>query len=383
MIRFLARKLIPNSERTEDAAVRRAWGELCGGVGILLNLLLTAGKLLAGQLSGSIAATADALNNLSDALTSAIALIGFRLSARRPDRDHPYGHRRYEYIAGLIVSLAVLLMGFNLARSCVERILRPEPLRFEPFTACALAVSILVKLYMAHYNRTLGRELHSPTLTAAAADSLSDSIATAAVLASMLLMRFTGWNVDAWAGAAVSVLIIFSGISSLRETVSPLLGSAPDPEFVRRVEEIVTACPEVLGMHDLMVHDYGAGRRVISLHAEVRADADLLTLHEAIDGVERQLRDELDCTATIHFDPSTSDSASRRLRAQMEARIRERFGEGVTLHDFRYLPGTHVSFDAAIPYEASLTDDQAREIILAIARELCPDCAISVNIDRK
>lgn len=382
MIHFLAKRFIKNAQQTGDPDVRRAWGALCGGVGILLNLLLTGGKLLAGALSGSIAVTADALNNLSDALSSAVALAGFRLSARKPDRDHPYGHRRYEYIAGLVVSLAILLMGANLARSCVMRILSPEPVAFHPLTAGILLASILVKLYMAAYNRAVGREIDSPTLAATAADSLSDAIATGAVLASALLARFFGLQVDAWVGAAVSLLVLWAGVQSLRETVSPLLGRAPDPEFVRRVEEIVLDCPEVLGMHDLMVHDYGAGSTVISLHAEVRADGSLLELHEAIDRVERRLRDELNCTATIHMDPTSRDLEASPLRERLEARIREELGEGVALHDFRLEPA-QLSFDAAIPFESPLSDAEALERLTALAREQFPEGALEINIDRR
>ncbi len=382
MIHSLAKIFIRNSEQTGDPAVRRAWGALCGAVGILLNLLLTAAKLLAGALSGSIAITADALNNLSDALSSAIALVGFRLSARKPDRDHPYGHRRYEYIAGLIVSLAILLMGANLARSCVARILAPEPVEFALLPACILGASILVKLYMALYNRAIGREIRSATLAATATDSLSDAVATTAVLVSMLIARFTGANIDAWAGAAVSLLILWAGVQSLRETISPLLGSAPDPDFVRKVEEIVTSCPEVLGMHDLMVHDYGAGRTVISLHAEVRADGELMALHEAIDRLERRLREELDCSATIHMDPVSAGAESRALRQRIEADIRAALGEGITLHDFRLEPG-ELSFDAALPYELKLSDEEALRELQRIARENCPDRELEIDVDRQ
>ena len=382
MIRLLSKIFIRNRGRTGDPDVRRAWGTLCGAVGILLNFLLFCGKALAGAAAGSIAVTADAFNNLSDALTALITLIGFRLSARRPDRDHPYGHRRYEYIAGLIVSLAILLMGFNLARSSVERIFAPSPVAFSPLSAYILCGSILVKLYMALYNRSVGRKIRSATLAAAAADSLSDAIATSAVLASLLLSHLAGINIDAWAGAAVSLLILWTGLHSARETISPLLGKAPDPEFVNRVGEIVGDCPEILGMHDLMVHDYGAGRMILSLHAEVRADRDLLSLHEAIDGVERRLRDELRCSATIHMDPVTpGDGEALALRAQIEAHIEEALGGGISLHDFRYVPGAQLAFDAVLPYECPTPDDEAHRTIVQLTRELCPNCDPVVTID--
>ena len=383
MIVLLSKLFIHNRERIDDPAVRRAWGALCGAVGILLNLLLFCAKALAGVFTGSIAVTADAFNNLSDALTSLITLAGFRLSARKPDRDHPFGHRRYEYIAGLVVSLAILLMGFNLARSSVERILNPAEIAFRPLSACILAASILVKLYMALYNRSIGRRICSATLAAASADSLSDMAATAAVLAAILLSHFAGINIDAWAGAAVSLLILLTGLRSARETISPLLGKAPDAEFVHRVEAVVAECPEILGMHDLMVHDYGAGRTVISLHAEVRADRDILSLHESIDRVERRLRDELRCSATIHMDPiAPGNGEADLLRERIELRMREALGEDASLHDFRYAPGERLCFDAVVPYECPLNEEDARQAIAALARELCPDCPAEITIDR-
>ena len=382
MIRLLSKIFIHNRSQTDDPGVRRAWGALCGAVGILLNLLLFGTKALAGTITGSIAVTADAFNNLSDALTSLITLVGFRLSARRPDRDHPYGHRRYEYIAGLIVSLAILLMGFNLARSSIARILAPQAVIFSALSVCILSGSILVKLYMAFYNRAVGKRIHSAALAAAAADSLSDAAATAAVLAASLIARLTGANIDGWAGAAVSLLILWTGLRSARETISPLLGKAPEPEFVRRVGEIVSDSRDILGMHDLMVHDYGAGRTMLSLHAEVRADRDLISLHEAIDGVERRLRDELHCSATIHMDPvSPGDDAAGLLRQRIELRAREALGGGVSLHDFRCVPGERLSFDAVIPYECPLSDEEALRTITTLADELCPNCHLEITID--
>ena len=382
MIRLLSKMFIRNRGQTGDPDVRRAWGALCGAVGILLNLVLFAAKALIGAVSGSIAVTADAFNNLSDALSSLITLAGFYLSARRPDRDHPYGHRRYEYIAGLIVSLAILLMGFNLARDAVSRILSPAAVAFSPLSVCVLFGSILVKLYMALYNRSVGRRIRSEALFATAADSLSDAAATSAVLAALLVSHFAGVNIDAWAGAAVSLLILWTGLHAARETISPLLGRAPDSEFVHRVEEIVSDCPEILGMHDLMVHDYGAGRVILSLHAEVRADRELMSLHEAIDGVERRLWEELRCSATIHMDPVAQfDRETQALRECLEARLREVLGGETTLHDFRHIPGCQLAFDAVIPYECPLSDEEALQTAVNLARELCPDCEARIAID--
>ena len=290
MITLLARWFIPNRENTADPAVRRAYGTLCGAVGIVLNLLLAAGKFLAGTLAGSIAVTADAFNNLSDAGSSLITLLGFRLAGRRADAGHPYGHGRLEYVSGLAVAVVIILMAFELGKSAVGKILAPEPVSGGWLPAAILAAAIGVKLYMFCYNRAVAKRIGSAAMRAAAADSLSDCIATAVVLLSMGVSRLFAVNIDGWAGLAVALFILWTGIGAARDTLSPLLGQAPSPEFVREVTDTVLAHPEVLGIHDLIVHDYGPGRQIISLHAEVDGKKDIFATHDAIDNIERELR---------------------------------------------------------------------------------------------
>lgn len=385
MIRILSRLFIKNHKNTDDPAVRHAYGVLTGAVGIALNLALFAAKYLAGVLSGSIAITADAFNNLSDAGSSIITLLGFKLAAQKPDSDHPYGHGQYEYIAGLVVSLAILLVGFDLAKSSISGIFNPKPLHFNPVSAVILAISILVKLYMAAYNRAVGKKIHSVALAATAADSLSDVFATTAVLASTLIARFTGANIDAWAGAAVSLMILWAGFNAARDTISPLLGKAPDPEFVQRIYDIVGQYPDVVGVHDLMVHDYGAGRVMISLHAEVPASGDIMVLHDIVDTIERRLQKDLNCSAIIHMDPlCTEDEQIVRTRSLLEARIHETLGGEITLHDFRMVRGnTHskVVFDALVPYNFYLSDRELKKRISELVQEIEGDCYAVITID--
>ena len=283
MISLLAKKFIKNREDVTSPAVRQAYGMLCGIVGIGFNVLLFALKLIAGTLSGSIAITADAFNNLSDAGASIVTLLGFKLAGQKPDPEHPFGHGRLEYISGLIVSMVILLMGIELAKSAVEKILHPEAVEFTLLTGGILLASILVKLYMYLYNRAVGKKIGSAAMEATAMDSLSDCAATAAVLAATLIGHFTSLQIDGWCGIVVAALVLWAGIQAARDTISPLLGQPPAPEFVQRIEEIVLSSPVVQGIHDLIVHDYGPGRVMISLHAEVPAHGDIMALHDEIE----------------------------------------------------------------------------------------------------
>lgn len=275
MIELLARWCIPDRDNVTSPSVRRAYGTLCGIVGIALNILLFAGKFFAGQLSGSIAVTADAFNNLSDAGSSAVTLLGFRLAGRKPDTDHPFGHGRIEYISGLAVAGLILLMGVELAKSSVDKILHPEEVTFSLLALGILAASVCVKLYMWLYNRRIGKKIKSAAMEATAMDSLSDTAATAAVLLAMLIGRWTGLAVDGYVGLVVALFILCSACKAAKETLSPLLGQAPDPELVQEIRDIVMAHSTVQGIHDLVVHDYGPGRCMISLHAEVPAHGTL------------------------------------------------------------------------------------------------------------
>ena len=384
MIEFLSRRLIRDAGNVKDTRVRESYGILCGIAGIFFNLLLFAGKLTVGLLSGSISIVADAFNNISDAGSSCITLVGFRLAGQKPDPDHPFGHGRIEYLSGLIVSMLIVLMGFELGKSSVERIFSPEKTVFSLTTVIILGVSVLVKLYMAFYNRRIGKKIGSAAMMATATDSISDSVATSVVLLCTLIARFTSLELDAYCGLAVSVIILIAGIRSAMDTVNPLLGQPPEEEFVREIETIVRADPSVVGIHDLVVHDYGPGRRMISLHAEVPADGDILELHDAIDNIENRLKRELSCEAVIHMDPvSTGENIAEAKRAVLN-RVQE-IDERITIHDFRMVEGpthTNVIFDAVVPFTVPLSDAEAAERIRAKVKEENPNWFAVVQIDK-
>lgn len=386
MVNFLIRRLIPHSDQTGDPAVREAYGTLAGCVGICLNVLLFVGKFVAGSIVGSIAVTADAFNNLSDAGSSLITLFGFRLAGKRPHSDHPFGHGRIEYVAGLIVSLLIILMGVTLARESLDKMLHPQDVTFSLLSAGILAASILVKLYMFSYNRALSKKLNSSTLKATATDSLSDAFATLAVLISMIISHLTGLRIDGYAGILVALMILWGGFGAARDTISPLLGTAPDPEFVKKIQSIVRSCPVVTGMHDLVIHDYGAGRRMISLHAEVPANGDILATHDAIDLVERRLHDELNCHAVIHMDPVETDNAAvNAVRQRVLEALHAQMDSSVSIHDFRMVTGpthTNLIFDLLLPMDSPLTEEAAKKQAEAIVSALDPHYNAILTIDK-
>ena len=385
MITLLSRIFIKDREDTRSPAVRRAYGMLCSLVGILLNVLLFAGKYIAGTLAGSIAVTADAFNNLSDAGSSVITLLGFRLASRKPDPGHPFGHGRIEYISGVAVSIIIIVVGVQLGLESIDKIRSPEPVDAGTLPMLILAASICVKGYMYFYNRAVGRKINSPGMRATASDSLSDSVATLVVLLGMLAARIWGVNIDGWSGAAVALFIIWNGFNAARDTLNPLLGRAPDPELVERICAIVTAHPEVLNVHDLVVHDYGPGRLMVSLHAEVPGDGDIFELHDAIDTAEYELQKELGCAAVIHMDPVSTDNSKV---ANMRAALAEAVSDlklGITIHDFRIVDGpthTNVIFDAVLPNGSPLSEDEAKARLEGIVRGLWQNTHPKVHIDR-
>ena len=373
MISLLAKWFIPRREQMADSAVRRAWGALCGFVGIALNLLLFAGKLAAGALSGSIAVTADAFNNLSDAGSSVVTLLGFRLAGKKPDSDHPFGHGRMEYVSGLVVAGLILLMGAELVKTSVDKIAHPEAVTFSWLAAAILLVSIAVKLYMYMYNKAVGKRIGSAAMAATAADSLSDTAATAAVLLSMIVGKLANVQLDGWVGLLVALFILWSAVQAARDTISPLLGQAPDPALVKEIEALVMAHDTVVGVHDLVVHDYGPGRRIISLHAEVPADGQVLALHDVIDNIESELARKLHCEAVIHMDPVVvGDPVVAALREQTAALVRT-IDPRITIHDFRMVPGkthTNLIFDAVIPFDEQLTRPQVAQRICRLVEDM-------------
>ena len=384
MISLLAR-LFLKPEGRDETALRKGYGILCGAVGIGLNILLFAGKFFAGTIAGSIAITADAFNNLSDAGSSFVTLLGFQLAGQKPDSDHPFGHGRIEYLSGLAVSMLIILMGFELAKSSLDKILHPAPVDSSWLVIVILCVSICVKLYMAFYNRSLGKKLNAPAMLATAADSLSDSIATTAVLIATLVGRFSGLMIDGWCGILVAAFILWSGFNAAKDTVNPLLGTPPTHEFVDQIKDLVMAHPAIIGIHDLIVHDYGPGRVMISLHAEVSASENVLDLHDEIDNVESELREKLGCEAVIHMDPIVTDDGITGETRERVAALVHCIDDEISIHDFRMVAGpshTNVIFDAVVPYGFRLTDSEVEEKIKSAVRTLDGNYFAVVKVER-
>ncbi|MDD5906768.1 MAG: cation diffusion facilitator family transporter [Clostridia bacterium] len=385
MVTFLSRWLIADHDQTQDPAVRRKYGVLCGAVGIVINVLLFLGKFFAGTISGSIAITADAFNNLSDAGSSLVTILGFKLAGQKPDPDHPFGHGRMEYLSGLAVAMLILLMGIELLKSSVEKILHPEAIEFSWLSVGILLAAIACKLYMASYNRSVGKKIQSSAMKATATDSLSDSLATTAVLAATLIAHFFHVNIDGWVGLAVACFILYAGYNAARDTVSPLLGQAPDPELVRSIEQAVLAFDPIVSIHDMVVHDYGPGRMMISLHAEVPADGDLVELHDTIDLAEQALKEQFQCDAVIHMDPIvTNDETVLHMRAKM-AQLVQIIDPRITIHDFRMVAGpthTNLIFDAACPFDLHMTDGEVKRQIEQTVDLLDGNYMAVVTVDR-
>ena len=383
MISLLARLFIKPDPAREEPETRRAYGVLCGIVGICLNVLLFAGKFLAGTLSGSIAITADAFNNLSDAGSSFVTLVGFQLAGQKPDSEHPFGHGRMEYVSGLAVSVLILLMGLELGKTSIEKILHPEPVDSSPLIFAILCASILVKLYMFLYNRRLGKKLASPAMEATAMDSLSDSVATAAVLIATLVGRFTGLEIDGWCGVLVAAFILWSGINAVRDTLDPLLGRAMDPELAADIDKLVLSHPNILGIHDLVYHDYGPGRAMMSFHVEVPAGCDLLEIHDVVDHIERELKERHHIETVIHVDPVVNDERTLALRDQV-TRLTQELDPVLTIHDFRITAGplhTNLIFDVVVPYGFRLTDQQVLEQLTRSIRALSDHYYPVIQVD--
>ena len=384
MITILSKLLIKDNNNYSDNKVRRAYGILCSVVGIILNILLFTGKYIAGAISGSVAITADAFNNLSDAGSSFVTLVGFKFAGKRPDSDHPFGHGRFEYLSALGVAVIIILMGFELAKSSFSKILRPEDIDTSLTAIIILVVSICVKLYMALYNRGFSKKINSSAMKATATDSFNDSISTTVVLISMLIFKFAGINIDGYCGLIVSVFIFISGINTVRDTIDPLLGKAPDEELVDKIEEIVFTHPEILGIHDLVVHDYGPGRTLISLHGEVSGYGNIFEIHDVIDQIEIELNTALNCEAVIHMDPIDTENEDIKYYKHKVNSIITAYDGRISIHDFRMVPGpthTNLIFDAVVPYECNISNDDIRNKLKALIEASCDNCFAVIKID--
>ena len=385
MINILAKIFIKDRENIKDPSVRGKYGTICGIAGIFFNILLFSIKLIAGTISGAISVLADALNNLSDAGSSVITLLGFRMSEQKPDKHHPFSHGRIEYVSGLIVSMLIILVGFELGKSSVEKIISPAPVEFSLTAVIILVASILIKSYMAIYNFSIGKKIDSSAMKATGVDSLSDCVATSVVLICLIISRFFDINIDAYCGLAVSGFILFSGLRAAKETIDPLLGEPPSEDFIQSITEIVYAHEGVAGIHDLIVHDYGPGRTMISLHAEVPADADLLATHDMIDNIEKDIREKLKCDAVIHMDPIITDDEVTLEAKEKIAALVKCIDHKITIHDFRMVTGpthTNIIFDVVVPFDIKKSEDELREDIETIVKTIDKSYFSVVNIDR-
>ncbi len=366
MTEFLSKIFIKNSEDLLNPKVRKSYGTMTGAIGIICNIVLFIIKFIAGIITASISVTADAFNNLSDAGSSIITLIGFRMAEKPADNDHPYGHGRIEYISGLIIAIIIIVMGFELLKTSVNKILSPEPVEFSYLSLAILILSVLIKLWMALFNKKLGKKLNASAMTATAQDSFNDCIATFSVLICLLISNFTTVNIDGYAGAVVALFVLFSGYSTAKETLQPLLGRAPDPEFVNTLEKKLLSHEGINGIHDLIVHDYGPGRIIVSLHAEIPCDMNVVEAHDIIDDAEMDIKKNLNCEISIHMDPiATDDKRTNELKAIALEAV-HKIDESMDIHDFRITDGplrTNLIFDVAAPFDLKYSDNEIKNLI--------------------
>lgn len=353
MTNLLIKLFVKDSKNTSDPAVRKRYGYLGAFTGIVLNILLFLGKLIAGILSGGISVIADAFNNLSDAGSSIMTFVGFKMAGMPADSEHPYGHGRMEYVSGIIISFIIMMMGFELGKSSVEKIFSPKKSEFSILAVSVLGASLLVKLWMALFNTKLGRKIDSATMKAAAADSLSDCISTSVVIICMFIQLFSGFELDSYAGIIVALFILYTGFNTFKESLTPLLGAKPKKELVEEIENTVMNYDGIVGVHDLMVHDYGVGRMVISLHAEISSKTDIMLAHELIDLIEDDLREKYRCSVTIHMDPVVVDDQKADEVKKVVLDIIKNIDNSLTIHDFRITDGVsriNVIFDLVTPF---------------------------------
>ena len=385
MTNFLIKHFIPNASDVKSPAVRQRYGVVSGVVGILCNAQLCTAKIAAGLLTGAVSIVADGINNLSDGGSCVVSLLGFKMAGKPADDKHPFGHGRIEYVAGLIVSFIIVLMGVELAKTSLDKIFHPEEISFSWITPAVLGISILVKLWMCFFNRKMGDKIDSAVLRATAMDSLSDVAATSAVLAGFVIGYWARVNLDGYLGVLVALFILYTGVSTAKGTLDLLLGEAPDPEFVKQIQQEVLSYPEIIGVHDLIVHNYGPGHSIVSLHAEVPCDVDILKIHDTIDNAERDLKKKFDCEVVIHMDPIITDDKETNEIHQKLSSIVRLLDSRVTIHDFRMVKGpthTNLIFDIVVPHQFRLTDDQVVESLRQAVKALDARYEIVVNVDK-
>ena len=387
LTQLLIRTFVKDHEKCQDPAVRQSYGRLAGIVGVVCNLLLFAGKVTVGTLFGSIAITADAVNNLSDASSSVVSLVGFKLAAKAPDAEHPYGHARYEYVAGLAVSTMIMAIGLSLLKDSALKVLHPEPVGFSLLTVGVLCASIAVKLWLGLFNRKLGERIDSKVMKAVFTDAMGDVVTTGATILSLVFFGATGINIDGFVGAGVALVVMWAGVGIARDTLEPLIGEAIDPEEYEKIKSFVESYDGIEGTHDLIVHNYGPGRSMASIHAEVPNNVDIERSHEIIDRIERDAGKNLGIFLVIHMDPiETRDESVLRIRQKTEE-ILGKLDPACSLHDFRVVPGegqTNLIFDMVIPIEYD--EKMRKELPQRLAeqvKEIDPryQCVITVDYD--
>ena len=386
---YLVKTFVKDYENTASENVRNSYGFIAGLIGIILNLILFATKLLLGFLVGSIAVTADAFNNLSDAASSIITIVGFKLSSRPADAEHPFGHGRIEYLSGLIISIMVILVGFQFFKSSVDRILNPEPVVFQLIPFVLILLSILVKIWLSRFNSYLGNKINSSALKATSYDALWDVLTSATVALSLLMAKFTSFPLDGYIGIFVSTAILWSGYSLIKETISPLIGEAPDQELVKKIHDMVVSYPNITGVHDLIIHNYGPGRCMASIHAEIPSDINIMTIHEIIDEAERHISKELNIYLVIHMDPISTD-AEEILHAKAELQnILDKYPHIISMHDFRVVgekEHKNLIFDIVVKHEdqkKEMTEEELKDKISSDIKKIHEDynCIITIDHD--
>ena len=370
MTKYIIKKFISNSEDINNPEVRKNYGIVSGFVGIFCNVILFISKIIAGILTSSVSITADAFNNLSDAGSSIVTIIGFKLADKPADADHPFGHGRIEYISGFIVSIVILIVGLELIKSSIVKIINPEPIDFNIVSLAIMVISILIKLWMSVYNRYVGKKIDSSTIQAVAADSLNDVVATSAVVIGIVINYFTSLNIDGIMGCVVAIFIIKAGLETAKDTIDPLLGQAPEQSFVDAIESEVLKYDIVIGIHDLTVHNYGPGRTIVSLHAEVPCNVGILEIHDTIDNIEKHINQKFNCESVIHMDPIMVDNENINKLHDVVKNIIHNVDDSMSMHDFRVVEGpthTNLIFDIAVPWKCKMADD---EIINSIQKEI-------------
>ncbi len=385
MTGLLVKIFIKDRENTSSPKVRAAYGMLSGCVGIVCNCILFVFKFIAGIITGAVSVSADAFNNLSDAGSSIVTFIGFKMAGKPADNDHPFGHGRIEYISGLIVAMAIMVMGVELFKQSLDRVIHPVETEFKIITVVILAGSILMKMWMAVFNRSLGKKLDSAAMKATSTDSLSDCVSTSVVLVSLFISYFSGFNIDGYAGMIVAVFVFLAGIEAANDTLQPLLGQPAEKEFVERIEAIVTEDEMIIGVHDLIIHNYGPGRIFASMHAEVPYNVDMLEAHDVIDLAEQRVKDEMGCEISIHMDPVVTDDEEINELKVMTTEVVKAIDAELKIHDFRVTKGPYIInliFDVLAPYKFALTDEELKKRIADDISAKNSKCRTVINVDK-